>query len=988
MFSKILALFSPKKKETEGEDGEEEDISEKSQSTDAEDGEESEGTPSRFSIEQSLEGIKNWINEHQTLTLAILGCITGVILICSGLFVWHLVDVYNRPTAEQALEAFEYGAYSQAMVRAESVLKYVREDEIEKKSIAHFVIGASLIEQYQNSHVLEKETYFLSAANHLKEAYALGFPAQFRSAGLLAYGKALYYTDNIPQAIPVLIEAEGRPHQDNKTASWLLANAIIQSEDPDFNRALHYCDLFLDDPATTQMEMYRGKLLRSNILVYLGRFNEANRTFDQVPPLDELEAFQEYVCAQLLIEEGRQLRAQIQKVEQNISENLIESVSAHAPDNVNYENDNSSDDELHSNSPIRNHAPIPSDPLHSTVNRNVSNRETVQYPSAPVPSSQISKPRVSQDYRNAQNQTSRRRNPVVFASNLEKASPPILQVRNQLTAPPDAHSAVAANDLSAAKSAQLAELALLKDRMNQKYTEAILRLEMSKNADATEFVYHYKAIFLQGICFEELGRFTQAAEMFQELIRINPDGNESIAAEFSLAEILRQSGQFDLALARYHRCVEKLKRKGYYQNPMFPRKKLVAQVEKTLDEMIYLKNYADAFRFLAVLKEIIPQRTAIRAQAIGYENWAKDLRNQANAAPYEEMQTLLKEAREKFRLAGKAYFDLAQFEYTSPQYPEYVWSCAENYRAGQNYIRALPMYREYLKHEIALRQAETLAIIGKMYFDLDMLDKSIETYDHFLTLYSDHPLVYQVRLIKSYAHLEKHETDKAKMLLLENLSGVLAPNSAEYRDSIYALGKIYYDEKNTPKAIATLEDAVFLHPEASQAAQSYYMIAQSYLAQVEQERQTLISAKLTTVRATASQAMQRARQSALEHFQKAQTLFNERENVIPLVKSERTMQMICYFEIAKQQLNLQRFNDALKSFEAAQNRFQERPETLDALIQTALIYRRLGQNEQAVQTVQKGKVLLQRLTETNAFPPGYRFNEQEWNELLTWAENS
>ena len=399
-----------------------------------------------------------------------------------------------------------------------------------------------------------------------------------------------------------------------------------------------------------------------------------------------------------------------------------------------------------------------------------------------------------------------------------------------------------------------------------------------------------------------------------------------------------------------------------------------------------LRDYQDAFELFAVYEPIMPPPEIARIKAIGYESWAQMLQRNANAASFEEREQLLREARDKFRLSGQNYAVFAQHELTSRRYAELLWASAENYRLGTDYLKAIPAYREYLKNEIMLRQPETFAWLGQMYFDLDMLDESIKTFEEYLKLYPAHPRLHEVRLIKSYAHREKQELEEAKTLLLENLSGTLAPQAAEYRDSIYALGKIYYDTGDREKAIATLEDAVFLHPDAPQAASAYYMAAQSYLKRVDEEQKLLQAANRAGVREQATLEMQRARQAALDHFQTTRKLLGDREQLIPLSSAEQTKQMVCYFEIAKLELLLGRLEEALESYNLAQNRFQERPETLDALIQVALIYRRLGKNDQAKETIQKGEVLLQKLTENNAFPPGYRFNEVEWNELLSWGK--
>ena len=894
---------------------------------------------------QLVEQAKAWAEKNQTKAMLILAGLFLLFLIFCGLIVWRIISVRNRPTVQHAIEAFEFGAYSQAQFRARSVLRYAKEEEYEKRTVASYILGTSLLEQYEPSNLPEKESYYLAAANHLKEAYRLGFPDEYKTNGLLAYGKALYLSDSIPQAIEILLEAERQPQQNHKAANWFLVNAIMRSEAPDYNLALLHCDKYLADATLIEMESHRGKLLRAHILLKLARLDEANRVFDQVPPLDELEAYQEFVCAQLLIEEGRRFRAQAAALQERLS--LMNSAQ------------NQEEEEKAPEPDILKDAPTPSEPGERTLPPLIA-------PPPPLVPSAVRKPAPEPP----QYETP---SPRIEQAVVRRNQPParIVQVRRQVSQVPETENPAE-------------EVDHLRNQAIAKYKEAILRLEMSKTADASEFRYTRQSYLLQGICFEEMGEYDTAKEQYRVLIQTFPESSEAIAADFLRAEIFRKSGQFGLALTGHQRTVRKLVQKGTYQNPILTRKDMLTRINDAVGELMSLKEYHDAFELLAVYEPIMTPREISRIKAVGYESWAKMLHRNANAAAFEEQERLLRDARDKYRASAREYAVYAKYELTSRRYAELLWASAENYRFGKDYLKAIPMYREYLKNEIRLRQPETFALLGQMYFDLDLLDESIKTSDDYLKLFPNHPLLYQVRLIKSYAHTEKKEPDRAKELLLENLSGVLSPQAAEYRDSIYALGKLYHDTGDREKAITTLEDAVFLHPDAPQAAAAYYMIAQMHLKRIDDEQSLLQNSNLTAVKETATLAIQKARQAGHDNFQKARKILDDREQVIPLSSSERTMQMVCYFEIAKLQLQLGRLEEALESYNITQNRFQQRPETLDALIQAALIYRRLGRNEEAKETLRKGEVLLRKLKEANAFTSGHRFNEAEWNEILNY----
>lgn len=919
-------------------------------------GEQSQG----FSPKALIQKAKDWAAENRTLALIFAAVAALLVLIIISLIVWRIISVRNRPTVEQSVLAFEFGAYQQARVYAESVLRYAKENEYEKRSDALFVLGAAMIEQNENNHWGDREAFLLAAANHLKEANAIGFSEELQERGLFYYGKALYLSDDMPRAIEILLQAEESATRNRKEIAWFLADAFTRTETPDFNRALEFSDEFLLDASATQLEKYEGMLLQSNILLGLGRYDEAVDVFNRVPILDELEAFQEFVCARILMEEARELRRRAMKLERDL---LLEDSPFEVPREI---------------------VPIPTENGTESLEPDVDSSETSETAEDPFRPSLLPEDAGSETGES----TAPAPNSAPVPSNTTKILPRmsprktnIVQAAFQTPISDSGTTAPSSDELA------YADLQNYRTKSLQRYKEAVLRLEMCKNADIMRQRFTREAILLQGVCYEEMGEFTKARDMYREIVKQYPASSEAIAGEFFRAELLRRQGRFETALAGYDRAAKRLRQIEIYVNPWLTRNEIRNRIAQSVESLFELKEFHEAFQMLAVFEGIVPPKDDAAMKADGYERWARVLRQQANASSFEKREQYTDEMRKKYRSSGRWFKTLSQIDEESPNLVEYLWKSAENYRLGKDYVRAIPMYRAYLKNELTYRQAETLATLGQLYFDLDLLDQSVETFDQFFEEYPRHPLVYRARLVKSYAHFELGETSQALVLLLENLSGVLAPQAAEYRDSIYALGRLYYESGDRLKAIETLENATYLHPEAPQAAQAYYMIAQSYLKTVIESQQRMKTTNLVRTREQANLESQNARRSALENFIKAKEQLNRLELEMPLAPSERMMQMICYFEIAKQELALGRNEDALLSFETAQHRFQERPETLDAIIQVARIYRMLGKPQQAGEAITRGKVLLQKLIETKAFPPGYRFNQEEWDELLKWQES-
>lgn len=995
--------MSPAKKNSNDED----DRPQRRQFGEEEDAQESQG----FSFAQlkerliaAPEKIRDWVEANQVKALIILISAFVVFLLLVGLLVWHIIAVKNRPTVEQAMEALELGYYTQSQHFADSVLKYSNEQEVKKRATALLVKGISLCLQTDISTIPEKRAYYLTAANYLQESKKLGFPEEYAAEGLFFLGKSLYFADHLQEAVEVFKEAEKVKPENMPLIYWLLAQGLTRTDQPDYNTALHYTDLYLKvvtDPHLREM----AQLFQTVILLRLGRLDEAIQTFDRVPVKDKLESYQEFVGAQILMDEANTLRLRAMQLEKELflTDSPFEikpemGVSSQPGKTVPSEEP----DDFWETPAIPEQKPdyqelyeSPDDWLDTVDDKTTSTSLFIQEmvkrqkgTNRPIEVSEQEKRHLQAPQKKEPVSQPFVENPIRFAyshsghsdhADHAKRSDRSARVANvqpmrfQLT-----------DSVAQEMDARIAQVREFRKESIAKYNEAILRLEMSKKADSENAEIVQSATLLQGVCYETMGEFRKAQDMYRLCVHSFPRTSTGVAGEFLWSEIERKLGYFDRSLTGYERCLQEYEQLDKYINPYFPLTMLKKRADEAVKSYLELHDYNKAFSLLSVFKPLFPKEQIAQICATGYEEWGKELRREANNARFEEHDKRLAQSRDKFRLAARWYRELAKYDFATDRFVKWIWRSAEAFRAGKDYLSAIRMYEQYMQHEIIERQAEVRALLGQMYFDLDLLDKSIAMFDDFLTYYSDNPLVFRVRLIDSYAHTEKGDVQKAEELLLENLSGILAPDAAEYRDSIFALGKLYYNTGNLARAIPTLEDAVVLYPDAVQSAETYYRLARLNLNKVEEAKKVKDATPLSTVRERSDLEMERAKRKALEYYQKSKQLLLKREHDLVLSQAEEMMLMISYIQVAQLLLELGELNEALTAFNEAQNRYIDQPESLDILIQIAQIYRRLGMTESVLETINRGKVLLQKLTADKAFPTGYRFNEQEWNELLNW----
>jgi len=92
----------------------------------------------------------------------------------------------------------------------------------------------------------------------------------------------------------------------------------------------------------------------------------------------------------------------------------------------------------------------------------------------------------------------------------------------------------------------------------------------------------------------------------------------------------------------------------------------------------------------------------------------------------------------------------------------------------------------------------------------------------------------------------------------------------------------------------------------------------------------------------------------------------------------------CYFGRADALFDMGSFDEAIQAYSAATNRYQHDPESLEAYVQIASCYRRLGRASEARGTLEQARIVLQRIRPDADFIRTTRLTRQDWGQLLEW----
>jgi TolA-binding protein len=80
--------------------------------------------------------------------------------------------------------------------------------------------------------------------------------------------------------------------------------------------------------------------------------------------------------------------------------------------------------------------------------------------------------------------------------------------------------------------------------------------------------------------------------------------------------------------------------------------------------------------------------------------------------------------------------------------------------------------------------------------------------------------------------------------------------------------------------------------------------------------------------------------------------------------------------------DLGKYDEAIQAYSSATNRYQQRPEALEAFVQIASCYRQLNEPAKARGTLEQAKVVLRRIPADADFAKTTRYSRDEWSSLL------
>ena len=513
--------------------------------------------------------------------------------------------------------------------------------------------------------------------------------------------------------------------------------------------------------------------------------------------------------------------------------------------------------------------------------------------------------------------------------------------------------------------------------------QALEALREAQRLDPASGELTRRAMYWIGKCYELQGDPTAAMVEYDRIGKLYSDTPESLVATLAKADLNRFSGNRSLALAGYRSVLETVGDPVTYFNPLLSMTELKKRLVSAHASFVESHEFEEALTLLEQFTLLYEQVEVIRMRGQTHEQWGFELLKNASDQPRRRAEGMAKEGRYHLRAAGRAYESLAYARFATREFTDDLWLAAEYYYLGQNYTHAARVLEEYLHYEAERRNAAALLRLGQCLLTSDKTARAIQALEQCIEMFPRDVAVYQARLECVRAYLQENRAQEAEQLLLTNLTGdALAPQSPEWRDSLFALGQLLHDTGRNREAILKLEEAVIRYPDAPQALMARYTIARSFHSAAEGPAQNVLDAKTENERQKNRRLRDQNLAGSLENYllvQRMITLEGHGENS----SLKRSLLRNCYMMQGSVLFQLRRYEEARKAYANVSTLYQNEPFVLESFVHIANCWRRLNQPIKARGTIEQAKLVLQRLPPDTDFKIATNFDKQYWQILLS-----
>jgi tetratricopeptide (TPR) repeat protein len=541
--------------------------------------------------------------------------------------------------------------------------------------------------------------------------------------------------------------------------------------------------------------------------------------------------------------------------------------------------------------------------------------------------------------------------------------------------------------------------------------------------------------FFLGTLQRRLGQPLAALNTFQNLQQKSPNTLESIVAGIEEMEVLLEQGQYGEVAASMQRIDAQLGSLDWYRNAWFSFEEMGKRLLQIGKAMVDRQAYAEVLELTEHWPAFGTRVGQLQLQAEASRRWAELLSNGSESAsdakaidPDESDQPAVvainQEKQRLYAKAAQAYEELAAIELRGPSYFDLIWAAIDCAQAAGELKRCNEWIRRTMEFEPRDNHPRSLLKIAENYFAMQENDHALDVLKRCTSQFPEHPVSYQARLNMARILHETGDYSGAVEELEDNLYlGKLTPESPVWRESLFELGKSFFEQGEAQyneaqklkesgreeeridrvkkleasyrlclDCINKFEEWIRRFPDDSRRFDTLYNVGQAYQMAAQwpkllMDTQQLPSEELKRTRqAEYQQLLDVARQT----YRSVREGMNSSKDWSALSPAEQRLMRNSYFAEADLLLQARNYDGALTTYRGIANYLLNEPESLEALVQAAECLRALGRVEERIGVVDQAKEVLQRIPSDRDpdFAALTRFSRGEWANHLTQLRDS
>ncbi|MCH9021321.1 MAG: tetratricopeptide repeat protein [Planctomycetes bacterium] len=352
--------------------------------------------------------------------------------------------------------------------------------------------------------------------------------------------------------------------------------------------------------------------------------------------------------------------------------------------------------------------------------------------------------------------------------------------------------------------------------------------------------------------------------------------------------------------------------------------------------------------------------------------------------------------KEHYAISAEGYLHLAKLGITEDDlYGLSLWKAASNYDKAGDVEHAIAVWQRVVKErEGKSRWPMGVFNLAQSYRSVGSYDEAVEYFQILREKYPRSPaaLGSAVPLAKSYLSKDPPEPGRAEKLLREVLKDrALTPLAPAYREALFVLGDLHYDEGEFPKAINVFTEAIDRYPTDSQLGKAMFLVGDSYRKSGLALDQALANLSLDPTAVVLEAETSGLRRNYLDqgrdYFSRAIRFYEG----IPegrLSRLDKLYLRHCWLYRADCLFDLGRYAESVLAYEETALRYQLTPTALASFVQIINAQVRLGQHLEAKSAKERAVWQLRKMPDEAFGGVSNRFTRQEWQGRFDWLDRS